>query len=121
MAEVARHQEEGATRARRIFERGYADLKGRGLKEERVVLLEAWKALETAVADEEALAKVEKMMPRVVKKRRKVDEDGSMEECAWSLGRGSAIVLLTLRAQTSTCSSPTTRRSATRRRSSCCA
>lgn len=46
------------------------------------MLLEAWKALETAQGDADSLAKVEAMMPRVVKKMRKVDGDTSMmEEC----------------------------------------
>ncbi|KAM0787460.1 NineTeen Complex (NTC) component [Microbotryomycetes sp. NB124-2] len=70
----------GMERARKVFERGYADLKDKGLKEERVVLLEAWKALETAQGDADSLAKVEGMMPRVVKKMRKVDGDSSMME-----------------------------------------
>ncbi|KAK4048382.1 NineTeen Complex (NTC) component [Microbotryomycetes sp. JL221] len=70
----------GLERARSVFERGYADLKDKGLKEERVVLLEAWKALETTQGDAESLAKVEAMMPRVVKKMRKVDGDASMME-----------------------------------------
>lgn len=49
---------------------------------QRVVLLEAWKALEAAHGDSASLAKVEGMMPRVVKKMRKVDGDASMmEEC----------------------------------------
>lgn len=70
----------GLDDARNIFQRGYADLKKRSLKEERVILLEAWKALETEAEDGEQLARVEAMMPRVVKKRRRVDESGSMEE-----------------------------------------
>jgi len=49
---------------------------------QRVVLLEAWKALESSLETGSQLSKVESMMPRVVKKRRRVDEDGSMEECA---------------------------------------
>jgi crooked neck len=45
-------------------------------------LLEAWKALEAAHGDSASLAKVEGMMPRVVKKMRKVEGDASMmEEC----------------------------------------
>jgi hypothetical protein len=88
---------QGLERARGVFDRGYQDLKSRNLKEEvrcalaagdtdlaqRVVLLEAWKAMEGALSTEDSqLVKVEAMMPRVVKKRRKVAEDGSMEECA---------------------------------------
>lgn len=52
---------------------------------QRVVLLEAWKALESAQGDAASLAKVEAMLPRVVKKMRKVDESGMMEECASTL------------------------------------
>lgn len=46
------------------------------------MLLEAWKIIEGMLpSDTNQLARVESMMPRVVKKRRRVDEDGSMEEC----------------------------------------
>ncbi|GAA6001131.1 Clf1p [Rhodotorula paludigena] len=76
---VAEAKRQGIERARKVFERGYADLKHKGLKEERVVLLEAWKALETAHGDSASLAKVEGMLPRVVKKMRATD-DGAMEE-----------------------------------------
>lgn len=50
---------------------------------QRVVLLEAWKSLESSLEGDNQVTKVEGMMPRVVKKRRRVDEDGSMEECAY--------------------------------------
>ncbi|GAA5849701.1 hypothetical protein JCM8547_000538 [Rhodosporidiobolus lusitaniae] len=73
-------KQNGLERARKVFERGYADLKKKGLKEERVVLLEAWKALEVAHGTSASLAKVEGMMPRVVKKMRKVEGDSSMME-----------------------------------------
>lgn len=69
----------GLVQAREVFQQGYKDLKSRSLKQERLILLEAWKALEAADGDDESRAKVEGMMPRVVKKRRTV-EDGSMEE-----------------------------------------
>ncbi|KAM0748141.1 protein prenylyltransferase [Meredithblackwellia eburnea MCA 4105] len=71
---------DGLEKARKVFQRGYDDLKKKSLKEERVVLLEAWKALEAVQGDAESLAKVETMMPRVVKKMRKVDGEGSMME-----------------------------------------
>lgn len=75
-------EREGLEAARKVFSDGYADLKGRGLKQERLILLEAWKALETTegAGDADSLAKVEAKMPRVVKKRRVVGEDGSQEE-----------------------------------------
>jgi len=75
-------EKEGLEAARKVFTDGYADLKSRGLKQERLILLEAWKALETTegAGDAESLAKVEAKMPRVVKKRRVVGDDGSQEE-----------------------------------------
>ncbi|PWN23017.1 TPR-like protein [Microstroma glucosiphilum] len=95
-------REKAKVRTRELFERGYKDLKSRGLKEERVVLLEAWKAFEaqhgaTAAEIDSAqdanananananLKAVEARMPRVVKKRRAVqgvnaEEGGAMEE-----------------------------------------
>lgn len=102
-AAVDEAKADGLDRARKVFQRGYDDLKNKSLKEEvrpavqstcfqsradpslisqRVVLLEAWKALEVAEGDDESLAKVEAMLPRVVKKMRKVDGEASMmEEC----------------------------------------
>lgn len=145
---VEEAKRQGLERARKVFERGYADLKQKKLKEEvrpplyplglsvdvdspdpahfptaqRVVLLEAWKALESAQGDAASLAKVEGMLPRVVKKMRKVDDSGMMEECA-SLSSSSSSTtgarLLTHRPeQTTTCSLPTTRRTSRPRASS---
>ncbi|KAK4698325.1 crooked neck, partial [Phenoliferia sp. Uapishka_3] len=73
-------KKDGLEKARKVFQRGYDDLKKKSLKEERVVLLEAWKALEASEGDAESLAKVEAMLPRVVKKMRKVDGEASMME-----------------------------------------
>ena len=70
----------GLERARGVFQRGYDDLKKKGLKEERVVLLEAWKALEASEGAAAELKKVEAMLPRVVKKMRKIDGGDAMEE-----------------------------------------
>ena len=91
--------DEGATehRARRVFERGYAALKEAGLKEERLLLLEAWKAVETGLPGGKRTipsihilafvtccsrlhsggiaSKVEAMMPRKLKMRRRVAQD----------------------------------------------
>ncbi|QRW25632.1 pre-mRNA-splicing factor CLF1 [Rhizoctonia solani] len=46
-------------RARAVFQEGYDSLRAKGLKEERVVLLEAWKAFEQEHGTEEQLKKVE--------------------------------------------------------------
>ncbi|KAK6495370.1 NineTeen Complex (NTC) component [Arthrobotrys musiformis] len=71
--------EEAKDRARAIFEKGYKRLKDSGLKEERVVLLNAWKSFEQTHGTPESIQKVEAQMPRKVKKRRKLDDD-SFEE-----------------------------------------
>ncbi|EST05515.1 Tetratricopeptide TPR2 [Kalmanozyma brasiliensis GHG001] len=68
-----------ASLARDIFQRAYTSLKSRALKDERVVLLEAWKTFERQHGTSSTLSDVEAKFPRVVKKRREV-EDGSMEE-----------------------------------------
>lgn len=64
--------------ARRVFERANQSLKmAAGEKEERVMLLEAWRDFEKQNGDEESLKVVEDKMPRRIKKRRKmVSEDG---------------------------------------------
>jgi crooked neck len=71
--------EEAKVRARRVFERAYKSLKERDLKEERVVLLNAWKSFEQTHGEPEDVERVEKQLPKRVKKRRKLDDD-SYEE-----------------------------------------
>ncbi|KAJ3341081.1 Crooked neck-like protein 1 [Gonapodya sp. JEL0774] len=68
--------------ARAVFERAQNILKRRGadLKEERVVLMESWKDFERTYGDAESLSKIESRMPKVVKKRRRVEETGAWEE-----------------------------------------
>ncbi|TIB37152.1 hypothetical protein E3P86_02294 [Wallemia ichthyophaga] len=61
-------------KARRVYERGYNSLKERGLKEERVVLLESWKEFESENGDNTTVEKVQSKMPRVVKKWRNTDD-----------------------------------------------
>jgi crooked neck len=74
---------EAIKRARQTFDRAYKDLKAKELKEDRVVLLEAWKAFEQVHGTDqpERLRDVEARMPRVVKKRREaLDGSGGTEE-----------------------------------------
>jgi crooked neck len=115
---VERAKQDGLERARKVYERGYADLKNKSLKDEvrlfpivsfsaddkcssllriqqRVVLLNAWKEMEVAYGDAEHVGKVEAMLPRVVKKMRKVDDDSSMmEECKSSFDFALPTLLL---------------------------
>ncbi|KAG8715162.1 NineTeen Complex (NTC) component [Ceratobasidium sp. 394] len=67
-------------KAREVFQEGYNNLRQRGLKEERVVLLESWKVFETEHGTEEQVAKVQAMMPQIIKRWRKSDESGALEE-----------------------------------------
>lgn len=67
-------------KSRETFNRAYRDLKIKGLKEERVVVLEASKVFEAAHGDEASLKAVEDKMPRVVKKRRATENGAGMEE-----------------------------------------
>ncbi|KAK7193411.1 NineTeen Complex (NTC) component [Paraphaeosphaeria sporulosa] len=66
-------------RARAVFDAAHTRLKERELKEERVALLAAWKSFEDEVGTPDDRARIEKQMPRKVKKRRKLDDD-SFEE-----------------------------------------
>ncbi len=79
-------------RARKVFERALKSMKDKELKEEvcnsnrdtldpllirsqRVILLNAWLSFERTHGSEEDIEKVQKQMPRKVKKRRKMDDD----------------------------------------------
>ncbi|CAG8738257.1 8215_t:CDS:10, partial [Dentiscutata erythropus] len=67
-------REAAVERARKVFEQAYESMKEKELKEERVLLLESWKEFESNNGTEEMLSAVEAKMPKVVKKRRKVEE-----------------------------------------------
>ncbi|CAL1701447.1 unnamed protein product [Somion occarium] len=69
-----------ADRARQVFQRGYDDLKGKGLKSERVALLEVWKSFEEKNGTADDITKVQGMFPIVSKKRRVDEETGQVVE-----------------------------------------
>jgi crooked neck len=69
--------------ARKIFQEGYDTLKKNNLKEERVVLLESWKEFESEKGDEEHLKKVIQMMPKIVKKRRRIEDESGNNQVTW--------------------------------------
>jgi crooked neck len=63
--------------ARQVYERANQALRCADEKEERVLLLEAWRDFETQHGDNESLEKVMQKIPRRVKKRQRVlAEDG---------------------------------------------
>ncbi|KAI1075052.1 cell cycle control protein [Whalleya microplaca] len=67
--------EEAKARARRVFERAHKSMKDKELKEERVSLLNAWLSFERTHGAADDVDRVQKQMPRRVKRRRRV-EDG---------------------------------------------
>ena len=63
--------------ARKVYDRANQSLRNANQKEERVLLLEAWKEFETEHGDETTLAKIQEKMPRKVKKRQRIQaQDG---------------------------------------------
>ena len=72
----------GPDSSRETFQKAYNQLKEDDLKEERVLLLDAWRVFEKAKGDNLSLAMVEDKMPRRVKRKRmRVDENGA--ELGW--------------------------------------
>mmetsp|Transcript_17721 Transcript_17721/g.26883 ORF Transcript_17721/g.26883 Transcript_17721/m.26883 type:complete len:692 (-) Transcript_17721:3304-5379(-) len=72
----------GSTTARLVFEKAYNSLKEDNLKEERVLLLDAWRVFEKAKGDDTSISNVEAKMPRRIKKKRmRVDDSG--QELGW--------------------------------------
>ncbi|GFT23485.1 crooked neck-like protein 1 [Nephila pilipes] len=64
--------------ARHIYEKANKSLRNANQKEERMMLLEAWKDFEEQFGDEQSQRDVQKQMPKKVKKRRKIQtEDGT--------------------------------------------
>lgn len=75
--------EDAKQRARAIFKRANDLYKQKGEKEYRVALLQAWNSFEATHGNEEEQQRVEKMMPKQVKKRRRIDEDNFEESVDW--------------------------------------
>lgn len=75
--------EEAKARARAIFERAHQTMKDKGLKEDRVTLLNAWVSFEKTHGTADDIEKITKQLPRKVKKRRKVDEGEYQEYMDW--------------------------------------
>ncbi|EQB56555.1 hypothetical protein CGLO_03429 [Colletotrichum gloeosporioides Cg-14] len=67
------------TRARKVFERAHKSMREKDLKEESVTLLNAWLSFERMHGAEDNVEKVQKLMPRKTKRRRRLEDD-SFEE-----------------------------------------
>ncbi|OAD80407.1 hypothetical protein PHYBLDRAFT_61456 [Phycomyces blakesleeanus NRRL 1555(-)] len=74
--------DEGVKRTRKIFTDAYDSMKQKELKEERVLLLEAWNDFEDNYGSNETRDVVKKKMPKVVKKRRRA-EDSTEDNIIW--------------------------------------
>jgi crooked neck len=68
-----------AERCRGVFLRAHTAMKQEDIKEDRITLLESWSTFEGEYGTEDTQAKVRKLMPKSVKRRREL-EDGSIEE-----------------------------------------
>ncbi|EGG07224.1 uncharacterized protein MELLADRAFT_43256 [Melampsora larici-populina 98AG31] len=78
---------EGIRLAREVLKRGYEDIRKRWKNEiegPRSIILDHWKLLELEIGDPGSMAKVEAMIPRPMRKWRKVEGTGDKEEY-WDL------------------------------------
>jgi len=69
----------GLTKARGIFQRAHDQMKDAGMKEERVLLLDAWRVFEKSKGDASSLAEIDAMLPRRVKRKRMRNDDSGAE------------------------------------------
>merc|ERR1711990_386091 len=72
--------EDRTLQARHVFEEANKALRQAREKEERLMLLEAWADFETEEGDEKSQAQVGDLMPRRVKKRRKIETDDGSDQ-----------------------------------------
>ncbi|KAL0936622.1 pre-mRNA-splicing factor CLF1 [Colletotrichum truncatum] len=77
--EEAPISDEAKARARKVFERAHKSMREKELKEETVTLLNAWLSFERTHGAVEDMEKVQKLMPRKTKRRRRLEDD-SFEE-----------------------------------------
>jgi len=71
--ELGVEDENCESRARKVFEKANDQLRQNSEKEERLLLLEGWKAFEYTHGNEETRSKVEQRMPKKIKRRRKIE------------------------------------------------
>ena len=65
-------------KSRAIYKEAYNQLKDAGNNEARLMIVEAWKEYEEANGDEKSLQEVEKLVPKQIRKRKKIQtEDGA--------------------------------------------
>ncbi|OLN92896.1 Pre-mRNA-splicing factor CLF1 [Colletotrichum chlorophyti] len=67
--------DEAKARARKVFERAHKSMRQKELKEETVTLLNAWLSFERTHGADQDEDKVQKLMPRKTKRRRRLEDD----------------------------------------------
>ncbi|ROT37012.1 TPR-like protein [Sodiomyces alkalinus F11] len=67
--------DEAKARARKVFERAHKGMREKELKEETVMLLNAWLSFEKTHGTAEDVERVQKQMPRKTKRRRRLEDD----------------------------------------------
>lgn len=70
---------QGVNKARETFQRAHDQMKDAGMKEERVLLLDAWRVFEKTKGEAQSLAKVDSMLPRRVKRKRMATDENGVE------------------------------------------
>jgi crooked neck len=96
---------QGIERSREIMEKAYKQFKENDQKEERVLLLDAWRVLEKAHGDAAHVSEVEARMPRRIKRKRMRDDAGWEEYFDYQFpddevaGSGTAFKILEMAAK----------------------
>ena len=81
--ELSIAHEDRMTQARHVYEEANKNLRTSGAdKEHRLMLLEGWRDFEVENGDEKSLKEVRELMPKRVKKRRKIEGEENMGEAA---------------------------------------
>jgi len=73
----------GVESAREVYEKAYKQLKEEDLREERVLLLDAWRTMEKEKGSAEKVAEVEAKLPRRIKKKRMKTDPHTGAELGW--------------------------------------
>lgn len=73
----------GMEKAREVFQKAYDFFKKENLKEERVLVLDAWRALEQERGTPSSLQDVEARLPRRIKRKRMRKDEATDEDLGW--------------------------------------
>ncbi|XP_059146272.1 crooked neck-like protein 1 [Physella acuta] len=77
--ELSVPEETALQKSREVYKEANKALKNAQDKEERLLLLESWQALEEEAGDDQSKQQVEKLMPQKVKKRKKIQTDDGLD------------------------------------------